>query len=131
MNREDSTAVLQGFIITGGKGTVWSTRRTSTTIPRRAAAFCASWPRRGSGSTTSWGTRRWSAGRTIASAGGGASARGYAEPTIANNVIRGNKGRYGAGIVLFLSAATVRNNLILENVGGEDFGGAGLWWWTT
>ena len=39
----------------------------------------------------------------------------------------GNGGRYGGGIVLFLTAATVRNNLILENQGGEDFGGAGLW----
>jgi hypothetical protein len=42
-------------------------------------------------------------------------------------VIRCNKGRYGGGIVLFHSAGIVKNNLIVDNSGGEDFGGAGLW----
>jgi hypothetical protein len=30
-------------------------------------------------------------------------------------------------VVLFLAAATMRNNLVVGNVGGEDFGGSGLW----
>jgi hypothetical protein len=44
-----------------------------------------------------------------------------------NNVIRENRGEYGAGIVLYHSAATVQNNLIMANSGGAGYGGSGIW----
>ena len=52
---------------------------------------------------------------------------GYGEPIIRNNVIRNNRGEYGAGIVLYHSAGTVRNNIVAENSGGAGHGGSGLW----
>jgi hypothetical protein len=45
-------------------------------------------------------------GDSLISAGGGAIRCGYSEPTITNNVIRGNHGRYGGGVVLFYSAGS-------------------------
>ncbi len=126
VNREDSTAVLQGFTITGGKGTVWLDAKDHLYFREGGGILCEL-ASPGIRFNHIVGNEALERRKGIASAGGGGIRCGYAEPTIANNVIRGNKGRYGAGIVLFLSAATVRNNLILENVGGEDFGGAGLW----
>jgi hypothetical protein len=38
-----------------------------------------------------------------------------------------NAGRYGAGIVVYYAGATIRNNVIANNTGGEDYGGAGIW----
>jgi hypothetical protein len=73
------------------------------------------------------GNRATDVGTNVRSAGGGGIRCGYAEPRILNNVIENNAGRYGGGITLFHSAAEVRNNLIIGNEGGEDFGGAGLW----
>lgn len=70
-----------------------------------------------------------SASAGVLSAGGGGVRIGFADPILEHNVITNNRGRYGAGVVLFYAAATVRGNEITGNSGGEDFGGAGLWAW--
>lgn len=63
------------------------------------------------------------------SAGGGGIACEYAEAQISNNVIKYNQARYGAGVVVSYSDAAIYNNIIALNVGGQDFGGAGLWFY--
>jgi hypothetical protein len=123
---EDSTTVLQGFTITGGKGTVWFDAAGHELFREGGGVLCDL-----SSPTIQFnrieGNSASAVGKGQRSAGGGGIRCGFAEPTIQNNVIRDNTGRYGAGIVLFHSASTVRNNVIAENVGGEDFGGAGVW----
>jgi hypothetical protein len=63
----------------------------------------------------------------VTSAGGGAMRCDGGTPRILNNVIMGNAGRYGGGIVLNYTGAIIRNNIIAANSGGEDYGGSGIW----
>ena len=131
VNQEDSTAVIQGFTITGGTGTVWLDAKDVTYFREGGGILCEL----GSPtirfnhieSNSAVSKAKNVKGDSLISAGGGAIRCGYSEPTITNNVIRGNHGRYGGGVVLFYSAGIVKNNLIVDNDGGEDFGGAGLW----
>ncbi|MCP4634604.1 MAG: T9SS type A sorting domain-containing protein, partial [candidate division Zixibacteria bacterium] len=46
---------------------------------------------------------------------------------IQNNVIINNRGLYGAGIVSNFAAGKIKNNVIYNNTGGADYGGAGIW----
>ena len=123
---EDSTTVIQGFTISGGRGTRWLDPRHKL------------WYREGGGILCEFsapviqhniieGNEAVSMEDSVASAGGGGIRCGFGEPTIRHNVIRNNRGRYGGGIVLFHAAAIVRHNLITGNRGGEDYGGGGLW----
>jgi Right handed beta helix region len=126
VEQEDTSAILLGFTITGGTGTVWTDARDKTLYREGGGILCElSAPRiehnlieRNAAVDVAEG---------VLSAGGGGIRCGYAEPVIRNNVIRGNRGHYGAGIVLFHSAATVENNLVVDNTGGAGFGGSGLW----
>lgn len=126
VEQEDTTAVLLGFTITGGKGTVWTDARDKTLYREGGGILCEL-------SSPVIEHNIIEANEAIEvrpgllSAGGGGIRCGYAEPIIRHNMIRGNRGHYGAGVVLFHSAATVRNNLIVGNQGGAGFGGSGIW----
>ncbi len=126
VEQEDTTAVLLGFTITGGKGTVWTDARDKTLYREGGGILCEL-------ASPIIEHNIIEANEAIEvrpgllSAGGGGIRCGYAEPIIRHNVIRRNRGHYGAGVVLFHSAATVRNNLIVGNQGGAGFGGSGIW----
>jgi hypothetical protein len=122
---EDSTAVVEGFTITGGTGTVWFDNKDKINF-REGGGIIVDLAGPTIRNNIIEGNVAVDKG-TMLSAGGGGIRVGFAEPIIEQNVIRNNKGRYGGGIVLFHSAATVRNNVIAGNEGGQDFGGAGIW----
>ena len=122
---EDSTAVVEGFTITGGTGTVWFDNKDKINF-REGGGIIVDLAGPTIRNNIIEGNVAIDKGKML-SAGGGGIRVGFAEPIIERNVIRNNKGRYGGGIVLFHSAATLRDNVITGNEGGEDFGGAGIW----
>jgi len=119
---EDSTAVVEGFTITGGTGTVWFDNKDKINF-REGGGIIVDLAGPTIRNNIIEGNVAIDKGKML-SAGGGGIRVGFAEPIIERNVIRNNKGRYGGGVVLFHSAATLRNNVITGNEGGEDFGGA-------
>lgn len=120
-----TSAVLQGFTLTGGTGTVWEDQSDHNDF------------REGGGVLTEGGSPSivnnlimgnkaiLTAG--VTSAGGGGIRCGYGTPLVANNVFGYNQGHYGGAIVLFHAPTTIRNNIVFENSGGKDFGGGGIW----
>jgi hypothetical protein len=127
VSSEDRNCIVSGFTITGGRGTKWEDEHNrgywytegggiliqaaSPTIKNNIIRDNEALNRKGA----------------IVSAGGGAIRMGDSNPLIINNYISHNKGRYGAGIVLNYSGAVIRNNIIVNNTGGQDYGGGGLW----
>ncbi len=123
---EDSTAVLQGFTITGGTGTKWLDIHGAGTYREGGGILIelSSPTIRFNLITDNNATDN----SGVQSAGGGGIRAGDGNPLICNNVIRFNHGRYGAGVVLNYTGCTIRNNLVVSNTGGEDyFGGSGIW----
>jgi len=122
---EDSRAVLTGFTLTGGSGTVWQNTHNNLFF------------REGGGILIQMSSptiknniivnNEAVDNSDVYSAGGGGIRVGDSNSLIENNIIFNNSGRYGSGIVLNYATGTLRGNLILENSGGEDYGGAGIW----
>jgi L-ascorbate metabolism protein UlaG (beta-lactamase superfamily) len=125
INGEDSAAVLQGFTLTGGKGTAWTDEHGAGIYREGGGILIAA----------SSPTVRFNliAGNEIVntngvtSTGGGGIRAGDGNPRILNNVIVSNAARYGAGIVLNYTGATVKNNIVYGNAGGQDYGGGAIW----
>lgn len=123
INGEDSTAVLQGFTITNGAGTLWLDEHGAGTY------------REGGGILTALTSPTIQYNNIVyntaisggVSSGGGGIRSGDGNPHILNNLILYNRGRYGAGIVLNYAEGDVRNNVIAYNTGGQDYGGSGIW----
>lgn len=127
VSREGPGAVLQGFTLTGGTGTV------------RLESNGTSW-REGGGIMITGAsptikhnmiTRnnvdvQPAPGKKPDSAGGGGISCVEGNPAILYNIIMQNRARYAAGIMLYRSGAVIRHNLVCQNSGGEDFGGGGI-----
>ncbi len=132
INREDTTAALVGFTLTGGRGTRWLDEHGAGSY----------WEGGGVLSARSSPVIRHNLiinneaikNDRAVSAGGGGIRSGDGAPRILNNVIVANRAMYGGGIVLnYCAGAIVRNNVIAENevfqaaVNAPTFGGGGIW----
>jgi hypothetical protein len=125
INHEDSTSVIQGFTLTGGTGTNWRDEHGAGVYREGGAVLSAlSAPTIKNNLMVNNTCVKNS---KVSSAGGGAIRSGDGFPRILNNVIIHNKGRYGGAIVLNYTNAIVRNNIIYQNSGGEDYGGGAIW----
>jgi len=122
---ENTSAILEGFTLTGGNGTIWMDTHLNQSYREGGGILIElSSPTIkhnfiiGNNATNISG---------VVSAGGGGVRCGDGNPLIISNIIKGNKGRYGAGIVMNFSTGVIKNNIIVENSGGEDYGGSGIW----
>jgi hypothetical protein len=129
---EDSTAILQGFTLTGGTGTKWIDEHgAGTYVEGGGILITLSSPTIKNNLIIDNEAIRTGTG--ITSAGGGAIRIGDGNPHILNNVITSNSGMYGGGIVLNYTGAVIRNNIIYNNTvyqavaGAPTFGGGGIW----
>ena len=126
-HREDTSTVLQGFTLTGGKGTKWRDIHNGglyregggILIELSSPIIRYNIIAHNKAIITTGG---------VESAGGGGIRIGDGNPQILNNIIAFNQGKYGAGIVLNYTGVTIRNNLIAYNTGSNQFyGGSGIW----
>ncbi|MCF8240714.1 MAG: T9SS type A sorting domain-containing protein [Melioribacteraceae bacterium] len=131
INSEDSSAVLEGFTITGGRGTKWLDEHGAGTYYEGGGILTAF-----SSPTIKHNIIRENEAikkaRFTESAGGGGIRCGDGNPKIIGNIIIANKGMYGGGIVMNYSEGTIKNNLIYNNTVGEyasapTYGGGGIW----
>ena len=129
---EDSTAILQGFTLTGGTGTKWPDEHgAGTYVEGGGILITLSSPTIKNNLIVNNEAIRTGSG--ITSAGGGGIRVGDGNPHILNNVISSNSGMYGGGIVLNYTGAVIRNNIIYNNSvyqavpGVSTFGGGGIW----
>lgn len=123
----DSTTVLQGFTLTGGKGTKWQDEHAAGRYTEGGGILIAF-----SAPIIQFNIIKFNeavtTGGGISGAGGGGIRFGDGNPRILNNVIMYNKGFYGAGVVVNYSGCIMKNNLIFGNYGAANYGsGAGIW----
>lgn len=125
-NGEMETTVICGLTLTGGTGTNWLDEHGAGTY------------KEGGGILMNGSNARICHNRIVenrvedvsgaTSTGGGGIRCGDGNPEISHNLISGNFGRYGGGIVLNFSGANIHNNLIVGNEAQSAYGaGAGIW----
>lgn len=126
VHHEGPGAQVVGFTITKGTGTKWPDGHTGGTYREGGGLLLEN-----SSPTIRYNLiidNQATATGGVLSAGGGGIRLDNGEPRLLNNVIAYNKGRYGAGVVINYSGAILKNNVIAQNVGGQDFGGGGVWY---
>lgn len=127
ISREDTTTVLAGFTITGGKGTRWEDEHGPGNFYTEGGGILIQYSSPVIRNNIILNNEAIKKGTRTVSAGGGGIRCGDGNPRILNNMIISNKCLYGGGIVLNYSGAIIRNNIIAKNSGGQDFGGGGIW----
>ncbi len=128
---EDSSAVLEGFTLRGGTGTIWTDEHgAGKYVEGGGILITLSSPTiRNNIIRDNEAIRRPSG---TLSAGGGGIRCGDGAPLIINNIIMNNKGMYGGGIVMNYAKGKIINNLIIGNAvykaaPAQTFGGGGIW----
>jgi hypothetical protein len=125
-NGEDSTAVLQGFSITGGTGTKWHDEHSSGVF-REGGGILIQYSSPVIQNNNIFNNQVTNL-TGVVSVGGGGMRIGDSYPRIYNNIVMNNTGKYGAGIVLNYSGCIMENNIICVNYGSSQYGaGSGIW----
>jgi hypothetical protein len=127
---EDTTAVLQGFTLTGGTGTGWQDEHGAGRYNEGGGILIAL-----SSPTIRYNIiRNNNVNKTLGtSTGGGGIRLGDGSPRILNNYITMNAAMYGGGIVSNYATPIIRNNVVSKNVvspaipGKPTYGGGGIW----
>ena len=127
-NHEDSTTVLQGFTLTGGTGTLWDDEHASGNRYREGGGLLIQYSKPIIQNNIIRNNFATNISGGAVGAGGGGIRMGDSNPTIINNIIMLNQGRYGPGIVMNYSGGTFKNNIICLNSGGQNYGGGGAFW---
>ncbi|HZW38608.1 MAG TPA: choice-of-anchor D domain-containing protein [Ignavibacteriaceae bacterium] len=129
---ENSSAILDGFTLTGGTGTNWVDEHGAGVYREGGGILIALSSPTIRNNYIIYNTAIKNA-QTVSSGGGGIRA-GDGSPKIISNIIINNKGMYGGGIVLnYCSGALVSNNIISNNMvyqavaGAATYGGGGIW----
>ncbi len=122
----DSTTVLQGFKITGGTGTKWTDEHGAGVFREGGGILTAlSSPVVRFNIITNNSVMNTSG---VTGTGGGGIRAGDGMPKILNNMVMYNTGKYGAGIVLNYTGATVKNNIIYGNSLSSTYNsGTAIW----
>jgi hypothetical protein len=125
LDKEDSTAVLDGFTITGGTGTRYTmpfgpiVQHGAGIILNRSSAIIRNNIIINNILTSVSGKGK---------GGGGGIGSLYSNPTISNNLIAFNRSRYAGGILLDFSGGKIRNNVIYHNsTTSQGAGGIQIW----
>ncbi len=123
LSGEGAEAILQGFTLTNGTGTI------------RTEPNGTSW-REGGGIMIAHSSPTIKHNLIISnivlhmtnvtSTGGGGISCVDGNPQIFNNIITLNQAGYAAGIMLYRSGVILKNNIICQNRGGQDYGGGGI-----
>ena len=123
---EDGNAVLEGFTVSGGKGTRWVDPKYPDTYWRGGGGILTH-----QSSPTIRHNRIIDNYVTNKTDVGGAQGGGIlcfdGDPLIQYNWIEGNAAEYGGGVVLDYSGGRVMHNIIVRNEGGKRYGGGGIW----
>jgi hypothetical protein len=126
-SHEDSTAVLQGFTITGGGGTRWNDEHGPGNFYREGGGILIQYSSPVIQNNIIYNNLITN-NNNVVSTGGGGMRIGDGYPGIYNNVIFGNTGKYGAGVVFNFSGFNMKNNIICANFGSNSYGsGSGVW----
>lgn len=123
----DTSAALIGFTLRNGQGTVWDDEHNPGSKYNEGGGILIQYlaPRIRHNRIVG-NSAPYKAG--CVSAGGGAIRCGDGYPIIENNTIACNQaGGYGGAVVLNYSGAAVRNNLVVRNRTGDQFGGGAIW----
>ena len=123
---EGRDAVLQGFTVTGGRGTEWVDPQFPGYTWRGGGGIFSFRSSPTIRYTVVSGNRVENSGDVDGAQGGGILAYG-GNPVIRNSIITLNEAEYGGGLVVDYSGATVANTAISRNSGGRSYGGGGIW----
>jgi hypothetical protein len=126
-SHEDSTTVLQGFAITGGSGTRWNDEHGPGNFYREGGGILIQYSAPIIQNNIIYNNLITN-NNNVVSTGGGGMRIGDSYPRLYNNIISGNTGKYGAGVVFNFSGCDMKNNIICVNYGSDSYGaGSGIW----